>query len=654
MRLPILKFITVVIMTAIGLNKLDGLDDVILKIYANAPGIIDESEKYNWRVERGGFYAIEDVVRSPSGRIIAVGSHIIEYADGIWRASQSNTKGLSLNDIEMLSGDDWVAVGAGGAVLRETKEGVLSNIIDSKSDLMSVEFLRDIGLIAGVNNNKGVVYRLSGSDWKKENIPNVGGLLTIEIVSDDDIWIAGYNGAIIHFDGKRWSTSASFTTMNFYGSEIDSFGDLWLVGGRTVSAFSGKYIIIRLHNQEWVRVAEGNDDQIEDIVISGSVVWVVAGGTIYQLREDKLIVFSIGNIITFDSFVAILCDSRGDIEFAVSKFGSIFQRFDNEMKEVHSSYGSASAVAASADSDIWINAASRGSVVHFDRGKWVEMPVPGVSDIDLIAKDNIWAVGRRGLIYHYELGAWKIIPSPTQENFTTIKMINDKWGYAIAIHGRELKSEIIEFNDGVWNNMMNFNEVTYDIDAISRKEIAIIGNGTIYHLRNGVWSKIVTPGQLYSIDMISDDNIWAVGMNLIMNYDGNEWRIIHGAEELRLIVLNRIVMIDENNGWAVGDQGIIMRFTDGIWNFARRPSGTLSGASGDITLLDCEYIEIDGIVGLIAIGQPESVLIWRDDIATSTPVIQPTEVSITPSPTMDDRDNRVVYLPSISSVEIPQ
>ena len=74
---------------------------------------------------------------------------------------------------------------------------------------------------------------------------------------------------------------------------------------------------------------------------------------------------------------------------------------------------------------------------------------------------------------------------------------------------------------------------------------------------------IVTFSNLYDVTLFNENNGWAVGDSgtvLKTTNDGIDW-----IEQLSCVTnkLNAVCFIDANNGWAVGDSGIIIRTTNG-------------------------------------------------------------------------------------------
>jgi len=80
-----------------------------------------------------------------------------------------------------------------------------------------------------------------------------------------------------------------------------------------------------------------------------------------------------------------------------------------------------------------------------------------------------------------------------------------------------------------------------------------------------------TLGKLNSVFFVDNNNGWAVGENgVILYYNGTDWNLQNSNTTC---FLNSVFFLDKNNGWAVGDSGTILKY-DGI-KWETQISGTL-------------------------------------------------------------------------------
>jgi photosystem II stability/assembly factor-like uncharacterized protein len=84
------------------------------------------------------------------------------------------------------------------------------------------------------------------------------------------------------------------------------------------------------------------------------------------------------------------------------------------------------------------------------------------------------------------------------------------------------------------------------------------------------WSIVppVTSSALYGVAMSDRDNGWAVGEGgIILRYDDAEWRQVTSPVTT---TLRDVARLSATEAWAVGDNGVILHFAAGAWSVAER------------------------------------------------------------------------------------
>jgi len=617
-------------------------------IYESKPPIIDESGGYRWVAERGGFFSIEDVERDPSGKLIAVGSHIIELVDGVWRAANLEIGVVNLKDVEIISNDEWWAVGYEGVVIHKTGDNIQKYIIDERVDLNAIEFIANKGWIIGNvrQGRAGVIFKFINREWKKENIPVVGGLLALLMISDSDGWAGGYGGTILRFNGVDWLRITDITLYNIYGLSVDGNNNIWLVGGGSRFVGTGKYVIIGFDGSNWKTHLEESGYPLEKIKMFDDHGWAIGGNYILKYSNNKWSLFDVVGSGYIDYVSTILCDNMNNIDMIISIRGSVYKKNIDGFETIRSYIDSASGSAIISDQEIWVNSEINKKIIHFDGNRWTNINIPGILDIKATSATNVWAVGGSGTIVHYDGNRWDYVNSPTNYNIVRITLIDDNNGFAIARSNKEIKSQILSLHDGVWESMLVVDEYLSAIDAISVDEIFVVGNRKIFHFNDHEWSNSSVPYNLSSVEIFSDLVGWAGGENILLYYDGISWSVALEIDESVSVRINRIIATESSEVWALGNHDVIMKLYNGAWRFVRKPSG-----SGGIEFFDGAYIDNDGSLIFVAIGQPDSVLIWRDSTTpgahTPTPVNTPIESS---TPTIFEETDKKCYLPMTLSI----
>jgi len=98
----------------------------------------------------------------------------------------------------------------------------------------------------------------------------------------------------------------------------------------------------------------------------------------------------------------------------------------------------------------------------------------------------------------------------------------------------------------------------------------------ILHYTGGTWTQYPTPLSgyvLHSVSMVDSSNGWAVGDNgAILRYSGGGWAVTQGASGSNL---RSVFMVGSTDGWAVGDGGTILRYQaiNGQWSTYPNPTG---------------------------------------------------------------------------------
>ena len=285
---------------------------------------------------------------------------------------------------------------------------------------------------------------------------------------------------------------------------------------------------------------------------------------------------------------------------------------------------------------------AKGTILHYSGGTWTALPsnlVP-TSPVSLLnfnsgffngASDG-WAVGTDGVVLHFDGVNYGTVTSPTINNFTSISFgppvtgpidPNDGWAVGNAsVSDGVTPSEptIYHWNGFAWTKGVaigttnNLNSVF----MVNTGDVWTVGGGpqptascslslcpVILHFAGGSWNTITPPPGSYvlkSIFMISSDEGWAVGeqawesascttpsttcypTGVILHYTVSggvgTWAVFPAPSSPSAVHgLNSVFMLDQNEGWAVGDNATILHYTVsggvGTWNLV-----TVSGTPG--------------------------------------------------------------------------
>jgi photosystem II stability/assembly factor-like uncharacterized protein len=192
--------------------------------------------------------------------------------------------------------------------------------------------------------------------------------------------------------------------------------------------------------------------------------------------------------------------------------------------------------------------------LRFDGKKrgWV---VGSLSRGDLIT-GSILAITRDGG------GSWVVLHPPTQQELIHIDFVDEKRGWIVGAAGA-----ILHTDDGgdSWTKQNSDTTVTlYHVDFRNEKQGWAVGErGTILRTEDGgrTWNKTDSParGTLLSVQFVSEDEGWIVGRGgaILRSGDGGRtWIEQESGTKQNLYAL----FINKKNGWAVGSDGLILKY----------------------------------------------------------------------------------------------
>jgi photosystem II stability/assembly factor-like uncharacterized protein len=257
------------------------------------------------------------------------------------------------------------------------------------------------------------------------------------------------------------------------------------------------------------------------------------------------------------------------------------------------------AVDASGPDDVWAVGA-RGTILHYDGMKWSFYQV-AVTDLDLnglymTAGSSGWAVGADGIVLQYHNGQWyNSVHLTGYDLYGTA--FDDGLGLAVGDHG-----SIFRYDGEKWEDV-SLAGVTADLRAVAFApggEAWAVGDvGTVLHYDGGGWTKVgnVPTTERLNDVIVGEDGVYAAGDNGVVLHDaGNGWFVMSTATTASLnglaalaeaafacgndgallgekdgvwgpvrldlgpANLNDMVLTNDAEGWAVGDQGIILKY----------------------------------------------------------------------------------------------
>ena len=244
-------------------------------------------------------------------------------------------------------------------------------------------------------------------------------------------------------------------------------------------------------------------------------------------------------------------------------------------------------VSAVSSNDVWAAGTINGTaplIEHWNGSGWTVVQEGGVGNelkgISALTASDVWVVGNQGirpdpLIKHWDGATWSIVPSPSPGQGAYMYSVSalapdDAWaaGSFTVPDGTSVQPLFLHWDGATWTQV--------------KQPISPFG------------------GIMFSIEVLSHDDVWAVGYQastqqfelapLIEHWDGRRWRQAQAVsmEGDGDDVLHSLAVIEGDNIWAVGYQqtllSMVQHWDGSSWtNVTIENQGLLWGAWGEST-----------------------------------------------------------------------
>lgn len=197
-------------------------------------------------------------------------------------------------------------------------------------------------------------------------------------------------------------------------------------------------------------------------------------------------------------------------------------------------------IVASSGNDIWVASSSTNTygveeqLFHFDGIQWSKYSIIGIVDLEILSKNNIWALSRDGKVYRYNGTGWINLEDLSN---------NKSYVNISAISSSDVWLSCIDYgsgSSGLWH---------YDGNEFSGNYK--LSGGNTYHIGR------------YALDMVSSTEGWSSktkenNVYSLSYFDGNMWSDVQSPINNPIY---SIQMLSPESGWAVGTGGEILRYT---------------------------------------------------------------------------------------------
>lgn len=538
-----------------------------------------------------------------------------QSAEWSWQYPPYNS-GIDLYDIHVIDGDEFLAFGESGSVLRynEGKITVHYGIEGVTGRLLSACFIDELtGWVVGEG---GVILHTDngGLTWTKQESNANAHLNAVFFIDSLHGWSGGsrfgvfgiyYNYIAKTIDGGvTWKTDVirtEFEVMDFY-FKSESVG--WMVGRAQIfytddggTSWSQQLINPRL----WFTAIAFVDDTTGFVVgKSGIVYYTDTGGEVWQevdvgvnadLIDIDFVNSSHGWIVARDGSLLITNDGGNTWQVKGSNIERTIQSIEVVSETSAFIVGSGFLVAHTADTgDNW-------NILTQD----LDATDADLRDIYFLNKNLGWVVGDDGTILRTENGGeeWIQLNSGVHERLNSVFFIDDKTGWVVGRNGLLLSTHNGGESWGIVD--LSSTDELYAIYFLDKNSGWIIGGRSLLKTTDGgqVWSQSYVHEYHYGMRSMFWIN-HTVG--LVGGYDifrttngGVTWRQLYYRQNEQF--LTDIHFVNDLLGWAAGHEWIV---------------GAIPQSRGII------YKTLDGGITWSEILKEASYFITKVDFATPT------------------------------------
>ncbi|HKP51870.1 MAG TPA: S-layer homology domain-containing protein [Chloroflexia bacterium] len=424
---------------------------------------------------------------------------------------------------------------------------------------------------------------VSGSEPQNATLNNWTNLYPdlqrVSAVSGSEAWAAGSYGELLHYTGGAWTSVDVPTMQGVYPYDINmrSAADGWIAAGYRAFQYDGT---------NWVEKSSGLGYNIASVYgisplapnNAWGVAWTPAGyGFIHW---DGTQWTTAGPILPSSSYMNALSMSSSTDGWAIGQ--------------------------------VYVSSYWQGTMYHYDGVSWQQVANPaGIAPLRGIwtsptMPGEAWATGgdssHPGTVYHYSNGSWSARTTPSNTVPGSIFMLNPNEGWATIVQS---VTGILHWNGTSWSleytsnfylrsiaggpgmtwavgnggtivsrpdagnwtrqrGAPTFNNLNA-VHALNANDAWAVGTyNTALHYDGNSWQQVpaLLDSSFYDVQMLSANDVYAVGSNAIAHWDGTSWTRV----ALPPNTLRGIAMTSPGEGWAVGDSGSFWQGTGGSWS----------------------------------------------------------------------------------------
>jgi photosystem II stability/assembly factor-like uncharacterized protein len=368
----------------------------------------------------------------------------------------------------------------------------------------------------------------------------------ITFLSDDDGWIVGDHGAILHWDGEEWKVVTNPSNLELDRIVAISSDQAWAVGAPWSSRHDNKRTLLRWDGKTWSIFTNSTSlDFIGPIsFVNENDGWAIVNEAPHPSPASYLAHWD-GKawikVIDTPPLYDIKMVSPND-GWAVGKSGVMY-RWDGQSWQVYRS---------PATTDRWI------------------------TNLSFVSENEGWAIVDYEAVIRWNGSEWQEVPFPDEIRPLQIIMASSTYGWIIGDDETNY-FQLIRWDGQSWNLLKNDqllipDDSTAVIAALPNGEawgVFSYGDSQIWHWNESSWQpyKPTKLPRVTAMDFVSPSEAWIVGEEgYIAHWDSNQLKQIPNPA---VATLNDIAFLSSDNGWAVGEGDQILHWDGHTWNVVR-------------------------------------------------------------------------------------
>jgi len=485
------------------------------------------------------------------------------------------------------------------------------------------------------------------SRWCWSNpLPHGRALFDIWGTRADDLWAAGAEGALFHWNGAKWSAAPgpSDWILGLWGATEDDF---WTVTRSTLYHSLGDQYP---NENEIFNVWGVARDDVWAFQWPGALHWNGHEWTAYTgPHAEDLHLFSGWGTATDDVWAVgyTIWHWDGESWQESLDLATLNRLCGYEGVEVRIQLEQVRGTSAQ---DVWV-ASDETCTLHFTVNGWERAEEGFNSLFEIHGSSDVGAIDAQGDIRRWNGTAWEPIGKlgPSQgASAVWADTSSQLW----TVDGGGL---VRHLRDGKWSEQSpawsTTSEELSDVHGTSPDNVWVVGRaGTLRHFDGTSWrpEESLTDEDLSAIWAVSAEEAWAVGTDgtiLHRTLDAKSGKAQWSAEFAEVEGdLNDVWAADANDVWCVGDNGAILRRQGAGWVRFRTPRalnlfGIWGVSSDDLWIVGGTAASASGESS----AEPAHAFHWRENkwldydlnLADSAPPAAPLESSDEPPPQAD-------------------